>query len=244
VGPTQDGSVIITTPPTITLHLNPYHLLDEAYLSHTPSLHNKATPRKPTWTSARADELHRLAALHPFTAVTNAQRLAHPWKMKRREENYKTKQQHDIAIELWLNYIHDPSQTSPPNPPRTMCWWPAPRLHPIPRDPMLPPTKATLYQCMNTTETLQATPPPLHYLSHRRGRRTATIRAHEPTPCVLPHAPFLTIPGTPDTDTPLQSIPRLTRRVRRTKRIRPKGHTNRQHVPRDNNKTPDEAGPL
>ena len=32
VGPTQDGSVIITTPPTITLHLNPYHLLDEAYL--------------------------------------------------------------------------------------------------------------------------------------------------------------------------------------------------------------------
>ncbi len=70
----------------------------------------------------------------------------------------------------------------------------------------------------------------IQYLSHRNGRRTATIRsAHQPTPCVLPSAepnsppttsdplspqaapptlPHQIIPGTPDPESPSTTPPR------------------------------------
>jgi hypothetical protein len=82
-----------------------------------------------------------------------------------------------------------------------------------------------------TYPTTHLVSPPHPYLSHRNGRRTATIRAHEPTPCVLPSAdpysppttsdpihsqiqdvkppasPFLLIPGTPDPESPIGTTP-------------------------------------
>jgi hypothetical protein len=100
VGPTQDGRVKLSTRTPIPFHLNPYQLLDEEYIFPTPFTTANNTPRKPTWSATRADELQRLASRHAFTAVTNAQRLAQPWKLRKQQENTQRKKQHAITINL------------------------------------------------------------------------------------------------------------------------------------------------
>ena len=112
-----------------------------------------------------------------------------------------------------------------------MCWW---HTH----GPHTPSTTTqatgTIHQYMNhiSNPPNQLVQPPHPYLSHRNGRRTATIRAHGPTPCVLPSAdpysppttsdlvlsqiqgvappapPFITIPGTPDPESPISTTPK------------------------------------
>jgi hypothetical protein len=81
VGPTKDGRVEIHTRTPISSHLNPYQLLNDEQLFPTPTANT--TQRQPTWSVTRADELQRLASQQTFTTVTNAQRLAQPWKMRR-----------------------------------------------------------------------------------------------------------------------------------------------------------------
>jgi hypothetical protein len=105
--------------------------------------------------------------------------------------------------------------------------------HGLKQTPTPQPAIGTIHQNMNhvTYPTTHLVPPPHPYLSHRNGRRTATIRAHGPTPCVLPSAdpysppttsdpihsqiqdveppapPFLIIPGTPDPESPISTTP-------------------------------------
>ena len=112
-----------------------------------------------------------------------------------------------------------------------MCWW---HTHGPHTHSKTNQATATIHQYMNHISNLptQLDPPPHSYLSHRNGRRTATIRAQGPTPCVLPSAdpysppttsdlvlshiqgvappspPFLTRPGTPDPASPISTTPK------------------------------------
>ncbi len=219
VGPTQDGRVMIRTHKPIPCPSNPYQLLDEEPLFHPQSYKTLVT-----WSDTCAVEFRRHLPYITYPAVINAQRLAHPWKIRRQEENRQRKHQHDTMIDLWMTYIHDPTQVSPPQ--HRCCWWPT-STDPNIRAPLTQPD--LLRQNMNHIEqpSLQ---PRIQYLSHRNGRRTATIRsADEPTPCVLPSAdpysptttsdplsnqaahptlPSRIIPGTPDPESPRTAPPR------------------------------------
>ena len=132
--------------------------------------------------------------------MTNAQKLAHPWKTHRQEKNRQNKQKLDRIIEAHVQYIHNPAATLTD----THCWnWQAPET---PRSHTIP--KPTLYLCMNrvstsapSTPNLSASPPPNDsYRSLRKGRRTSMLRATDYTTSLRPGLPPFPkiIPGTPD----------------------------------------------
>ncbi len=124
------------------------------------------TPDRRTWFSTRADELHRLVERQIVTSITNAQKLAHPWKTNKQETNRKNKETLDRIIDAYVQYINDSAALVPPTITHTHCWQchvpESPRARPIP--------KSTLYLCMNqpqvlhTTTTPPRTPPdqPIH----------------------------------------------------------------------------------
>jgi hypothetical protein len=192
VGPTKDGRVMIRTHTPIRSHPNPYQLLDEEPLFLPPSPKTLLT-----WSGTCDAEFQRHLPYLAFPAITNAQRLAHPWKTRRQEENRQRKQQHDTRINLWLTYIHDPTQVLPPPPPHRypLCWWPTTAV-PQTTEPITQAT--TIRQNMNQVHQ-SPVPPRIQYMSHRNDRQTATIRsAHEPTSCVLPSADPYSSPTTSD----------------------------------------------
>ncbi len=93
----------------------------------------------------------------PFTSVTNAQKLAHPWKTHRQEKNRQNKQKLDRIIEAHVQYIHNPAALVPPTLTHTHCWkWQAPET---PRSHTIP--KPTLYLCMNRVSTSAPSTPSL-----------------------------------------------------------------------------------
>jgi hypothetical protein len=165
---------MIRTHNPIPCHPNPYQLLNEEPLFTPPSQKTLVT-----WSNACIAEFQRHLPYIAYPA--NAQRLAHPWKTRRQEENRQGKQQHDTMIDLWLKYIQNPTEVLPPQ--HSYCWWPT---NTVPQLPATIPQPQTIQQHMNhiTPSTVSRR---IQYLSHRNGRRTATIRsANEPTPCVLP----------------------------------------------------------
>jgi hypothetical protein len=90
---------------------------------------NKPSPFKPivvrgtpspqsqpeTWSNARDDELQRIFSHNAVTSVTNSQRLAQPWKTRRKDENNKRKHELRVIIEQQATYIESSTQTSPPS---------------------------------------------------------------------------------------------------------------------------------
>ncbi len=131
VGPTKDGRVMTRTHTPIPCHQNPYQLLDEELLFHTQSYKTLVT-----WSDTCNVEFQRHLPYIGLPAVTNAQRLAHPWKTRRQGENRQRKHQHDTIIDLWMTYIHDPMQVLPPQ--HHYCWWPT-STGPNIRAPTTPP---------------------------------------------------------------------------------------------------------
>jgi hypothetical protein len=115
VGPTKDGRVMIRTHTPIPCHPNPYQLLNDETIFTQPS-----TKKLVTWSDTCIAEFQRHLPYIAYPAVTNAQRLAHPWKTRRQEENRQRKRQHDTMIDLWLHYIQDPTQVLPPQ--NSYCW--------------------------------------------------------------------------------------------------------------------------
>jgi hypothetical protein len=82
VGPTQDGQIKLPTRTPLPTYLNPYQILNEEHLFLTQP---DDTPI--TWSNACVAEFQRHLPYIVFPAVTNAQRLAHPWKTRRQEAN-------------------------------------------------------------------------------------------------------------------------------------------------------------
>jgi hypothetical protein len=188
VGPRKDGIVKFTTTIPFVLTTNYYQLLADDTLIYPPV----PTPFVPTtarrtWFSTRADELHHLVEKQMVTPVTNAQRLAHPWKTAKQETNRKNKATLDRIIDAYVQYINDSAALVPPTLTHTHCWKgtvpETPRARPIP--------KPTLYLCMNqphdprTTTTPPNTPP------------DQPIKRKEPW-----KPTFQTIPGTLDPPSP------------------------------------------
>jgi hypothetical protein len=66
-----------------------------------------------TWSNTRDDELQRIFSHNAVKNVTNSQRLAQPWKIRRREENNKRKHELRVIIEQQATYIESSTQTSP-----------------------------------------------------------------------------------------------------------------------------------
>jgi hypothetical protein len=98
VGPRKDGIVQTRTKSPLLLTTNYYHLLaDDTEDYHPVPVSLTSTQR--TWFSTRADELHRLVVGKAFTSVTNAQKLAHPWKTTRQETNRKHKKTLDRILD-------------------------------------------------------------------------------------------------------------------------------------------------
>ncbi len=65
--------------------------------------------------NARNDELQRLFSHNAVTSVANSQRLARPWKIRKRDENNKRKHELRMIIEQQAKYIESSTQTSPPS---------------------------------------------------------------------------------------------------------------------------------
>jgi hypothetical protein len=124
VGPRKDGIVQTHTTSPFLLTANYYQLLDDdttTVYPHKP-VHSALLPDRRTWFSTRADELRRLIVGQPFTAVTNAQKLSHPWKTHRQEENRRNTSNNLIAslmlkssistTQLLLYPLHSPTLTA------------------------------------------------------------------------------------------------------------------------------------
>jgi hypothetical protein len=82
VGPTKDGRVMIRTHHPIPCHPNPYQLLHDDTIFTPPD-----TKKRVTWSDTCIAEFQRHLPYLTYPAVTNAQRLAHPWKERRQAEN-------------------------------------------------------------------------------------------------------------------------------------------------------------
>jgi hypothetical protein len=144
VGPVRDGIVVFNTLPPASLTPNYYtplsiedkpnvfQCMNSAVVSTTPPQQirkAKPSPFKPimvrgtpspqsqpqTWSNATDDELQRIFSHNAVTSVTNSQRLAQPWKIRRRDENNKRKHELRVIIEQQATYIESSTQTSPPS---------------------------------------------------------------------------------------------------------------------------------
>jgi hypothetical protein len=188
VGPRKDGIVKFTTTIPFVLTTNYYQPLADDTLIYPPV----PTPFVPTtarrtWSSTRADELHRLVQSQMVTSVTNAQRLAHPWKIAKQETNRKNKETLDRIIDAHVQYITNPAAPVPPTFNHTHCWKrtvpETPRAHPIP--------KPTLYLCMNQPQNPRTTTTPPRTPPDQSIQRKVPVKPH-----------LQTIPGTPDQTPP------------------------------------------
>jgi hypothetical protein len=81
VSPAKDGHVMIRTHTPIPYHPNPYQILDEEPLFQPPSQKTLVS-----WSDTCVAEFQRHLPYTGLTAVTTAQRLAHPWKTRRQEK--------------------------------------------------------------------------------------------------------------------------------------------------------------
>jgi hypothetical protein len=114
-GPRKDGIIKFTTTSPFVLTTNYYQpLADDTLVYSTVPVHFVPTPDRRTWFSTRADELHRLVQSQMVTSVTNAQRLAHPWKTDKQENNRKNKETLDRIIDAHVQYITNPAAPVPP----------------------------------------------------------------------------------------------------------------------------------
>jgi hypothetical protein len=154
-------------------------------------IHFAPTTDRRTCSSTRADELHRLVEGQAVTSVTNAQKLAHPWKTDKQETNRKNKQTLDRIIDAHGQYINNTAALVPSTLTHTHCWKgtvpETPRARPIP--------KPTLYLCMNQPHDPRTTTTPPHTPPDQPIQRKVPVKPH-----------FQTIPGTPD-----QTPPRVIR---------------------------------
>ncbi len=199
VGPRKDGIVKFTTTLPFVLFTNYYQpLADDTLVYATVPIHSVPTPDRRTWLSTRADELHRLVERQMVTSVTNAQKLAHPWKTDKQATNRKNKETLDRIIDAYAQYINDPAALVPPAITHTHCWETVPgtpRARPIP--------KTTLYLCMNQPHDPRTTTTPPRTPPDQPIQRKVPVKPH-----------FQTIPGTPDQTPPRVGIKQ--QRINRT----------------------------
>ncbi len=100
VGPVKDGVVKTDTLPPIPLTPNFYEPLTEITDDLTPH-----TPGSSHWSWTN----------HIFPPVlTNAQRLSHPWKLRRHEDNRLRREREQLLIDELVAYITNSHLTVPP----------------------------------------------------------------------------------------------------------------------------------
>jgi hypothetical protein len=146
-----------------------------------------------TWFSTRTAEFRRLLEGQTTGTITNAQRLAHPWKIRKQEQNRQHKQHIDGILDAQLAYINNPDAThTHPYIPHTMCYSTAQWRDQLTNRPDTS-VKPTLYLCMNNILPAQE---PLHITAPRTPPDQPIKRkvSWKPT--------FHTIPGTPDSPSP------------------------------------------
>ncbi len=80
-------------------------------------------PQQPqTWSYTKDEELQQLFNHKAVTEVTNSQRLAHPWKIQRREDKKRRKHELSVIIDKQVEYIENSTQTSPPQIRHQWCY--------------------------------------------------------------------------------------------------------------------------
>ncbi len=128
VGPRKDGIVKSPTTLPFVLTTNYYQPLADDTLVYPPvPIHFIPLPDRRTWFSTRADAFQRLVESQTVTPITNAQKLAHPWKINKQEINRQHKQKLDRIIDASVQYINNPAALLPPTLTHTHCWtWQAP----------------------------------------------------------------------------------------------------------------------
>jgi hypothetical protein len=88
----------------------------------TPDSNPSPKQKSHTWFHTRSEELQRLANCRAITTVTNAQRLAHPWKVEKRQQNKNKQARLKYEIDVTLHYVDNSTQTTPPPSPPSFCY--------------------------------------------------------------------------------------------------------------------------
>ncbi len=115
VGPRKDGIVQTLTTTPFPLHPNYYHLLDEETSPFLPiPVQYEPSNNSRTWFSTRTAEFRRLLESQATGPIPNAQRLAHPWKIRKQEQNRQHKQHIDGILDAQLAYINNPDTSVKP----------------------------------------------------------------------------------------------------------------------------------
>jgi hypothetical protein len=140
-----------------------------------------------------------------ITRVTNAQKLASPWKTAKQETNRKNKQTLDHIIDAYVQYINNPAELVPSTLTHPPGWqW---QVHETPR--AHPSSKPTRYLCMNQPHDPCKNTTPPRTPPDQPIQRKVTFK---PTIETIPGTPDHTIPGIPD-----QAPPRVGHTKKRIK---------------------------
>jgi hypothetical protein len=106
VGPVKDWIVKFHSLPPIPLTPNYYRHLPEI----TDSLFSSSGTYRWPWIRT------------PLPALTNSQRLAHPWKLEKKERNRQTQLHNDFLISQQALYITSPNPTNQLPHPHLQCY--------------------------------------------------------------------------------------------------------------------------